>query len=148
MLLIVFAVLRDALLFLTSHNLCCLIVDEVSTFDTRIIALLHLHLQQIMQNDLPFGGLAIIFVGDFNQLDPVQKIFIPKDMMTWAMHHYDHQNSVANSSPILSLSPSTIPTSSNKKPSSQHVPKNSEKPSSPSVPKPASRKAMAKKITL
>ena len=110
MLLIVFAVLRDALLFLTSHNLCCLIVDEVSTFDTRIIALLHLHLQQIMQNDLPFGGLAIIFVGDFNQLDPVQKIFIPKDMMTWAMRQYDHQNSVANSSPILSLSPSTIPT--------------------------------------
>jgi hypothetical protein len=33
----------------------------------------------------PFGGLPVIFAGDFNQLGPVKKTFIPKDMMTWAL---------------------------------------------------------------
>jgi ATP-dependent DNA helicase PIF1 len=61
-----------------------LIVDEVSTIDTRIIALLHHRLQQVMDNKLPFGGLPIVFVGDFNQLGPVRKTFIPSSMTHWA----------------------------------------------------------------
>jgi hypothetical protein len=72
---------------LDADHICCLIVDEISTIDTHIIALLHFCLQQIMDNyNLPFGGLPILFVGDFNQLGPVQKTFIPTDMMTWALH--------------------------------------------------------------
>jgi len=70
---------------INADNLCFLIIDEVSTIDTRIIAMLDMRLQQIRANTLPFGGLPIMFAGDFNQLGPVQKTFIPKDMMTWAL---------------------------------------------------------------
>ena len=74
---------------LMADILCGLIVDEVSTIDTRIIALLNYRLQQVTGNfDAPFGGLPIFFVGDFNQLGPVQKTFIPKDMMAWALRKH------------------------------------------------------------
>ena len=29
-------------------------------------------------------GLSILFAGDFNQLGPVKRTFLPKDMMIWA----------------------------------------------------------------
>ena len=74
---------------LCADILCGVIVDEASTIDTRIIALLHHRLQQLMNNfDLPFGGVPIFFFGDFNQLGPVKKTFIPKDMMTWALRKH------------------------------------------------------------
>ena len=70
---------------LCSDSLSGVIIDEASTIDTRIIALLHHRLQQAMDNfDEPFGGLPIFLIGDFNQLGPVLKTFIPKDMMVWA----------------------------------------------------------------
>jgi hypothetical protein len=65
--------------------MCFLIVDEVSTIDSKIIALLDLRLQQVYANSHPFGGLPVLFAGDFNQLGPVRKIFIPKDMITYAI---------------------------------------------------------------
>lgn len=37
--------------------------------------------------EAPFGGLPIFFFGDFNQLGPVLKTFIPKDMLTWALRN-------------------------------------------------------------
>jgi hypothetical protein len=67
------------------NNMCFLIVDEVSTIDTKIIALLDLRLQQVYANSYPFGGIPILFAGDFNQLGPVRKIFIPKDMITYGI---------------------------------------------------------------
>ena len=73
---------------LDKNNLSCLIVDEVSTTDAKIIVILHFRLQQIMENNLPFGGIPIIFVGDFNQLGPVMKTFLPMDMMQWAIRRY------------------------------------------------------------
>jgi DNA replication protein DnaC len=69
---------------LNSDDMCFLIVDEVSTIDCRLIAMLHIRCQQIFDNDLDFGGIPLLFTGDFNQLGPVKKTFIPKDMMTWA----------------------------------------------------------------
>ena len=65
-------------------NLSFLIIDEVSTIDAKIIAILDLRLQQMFDNTLPFGGVPLIFAGDFNQLGPVQKTFLPRDMMNWA----------------------------------------------------------------
>ena len=70
---------------LDANNMCFLIVDEISTIDTRIIALLDSRLQQIFNNKLPFGGVPIIFAGDFNQNGPVQKTFIPDDMIKLAL---------------------------------------------------------------
>ena len=55
-------------------QMCLLVIDEVSTIDTRHIALMDLRLQVLQSNELPFGGMPIIFSGDFNQLGPVKKI--------------------------------------------------------------------------
>jgi hypothetical protein len=69
---------------LHSDTMCLFIVDEVSTLDAPIIAMIDIRLQQTMQNTLPFGGVAILWVGDFNQLGPVKKTFLLRDMMVWA----------------------------------------------------------------
>lgn len=69
---------------INSDNMCFMILDEVSTIDSKIIALINHQLQQVFGNDLPFGGVSVLFAGDFNQLGPVQKIFLPKDMMIYA----------------------------------------------------------------
>ena len=46
-----------------------MIIDEISTFDVKIIAYLDYRLQQAMENDFPFGGIPIIFVGGFSDLE-------------------------------------------------------------------------------
>jgi hypothetical protein len=61
-----------------------LIIDEVSTIDAKMLALLDYRLQQLMQNNLPFGGILVILAGDFDQLGPVKKEFLPTTMMTYA----------------------------------------------------------------
>ena len=77
--------IRDLQLQLDSANLCCVIIDEVSTIDSKILALISFRLQQITGNTgLPFGGLPVLFVGDFNQLGPVKKTHLATDMMRWA----------------------------------------------------------------
>lgn len=49
-----------------------LIVDEISYFSIKDIRRLSKHLQFIRnRHDLPFGGLPIVFSGDFHQLLPV-----------------------------------------------------------------------------
>ena len=70
---------------LNVQNMCMLIVDEISTIDTKIIAVLNLRLQQLFENNLEFGGIPVIFAGDFNQLGPVLKDFIPTTMMLYAL---------------------------------------------------------------
>ncbi len=79
---------------LQTDRMAMLIVDEVSTIDARIIAVLDLRLRQLMDIDLPFGGVPTLFGGDFNQLGPVRKIFLPNDMMGWAVRlsYFDRQN--------------------------------------------------------
>ena len=51
--------------------MCFLIVDEVSTIDSRIIAVLDFRFKQLTNFDLPFGGMPMFFCGDFCQLGPV-----------------------------------------------------------------------------
>lgn len=71
---------------LGGSGLCCVVIDEVSTIDSKVLALLSYRLQQITGNaGLPFGGLPMLLVGDFNQLGPVLKTFLPSDMMDWAV---------------------------------------------------------------
>ncbi len=101
---------------LDSGELCCIIIDEVSTIDARIIALLNYRLQNIMGNTLDFGGLPIIFVGDFCQLGPVQKVFLPSSMMTWAIRLY-HKQSAASKTKSIPKKAQCSP-----KPSSKSVP--------------------------
>ena len=48
-----------------------LIIDEVSMLTAHIIDNVDAILKLIKQNDKPFGGLQVVFVGDFFQLPPV-----------------------------------------------------------------------------
>ena len=50
-----------------------LIIDEISMLDATVIDNLDLILKHLRGNTQPFGGLQMIFVGDFFQLPPVVK---------------------------------------------------------------------------
>ena len=47
--------------------------------------MVNIRLQQIMNTEQSFGGIGILFVGDFNQLGPVGKISLPKDIVRWEL---------------------------------------------------------------
>ena len=49
-----------------------LIVDEVSMMSKRMFELLNAIAKRIRNNSSPFGGMQVIFVGDFFQLPPVE----------------------------------------------------------------------------
>jgi hypothetical protein len=69
------------------EKVCMIIVDEVSTIDTKHIAFLDFRLQQLLSSSHPFGGMPMMLAGDFNQLGPVLKDFIPTSMMIFAKRH-------------------------------------------------------------
>jgi ATP-dependent DNA helicase PIF1 len=50
-----------------------LVVDEVSMMPKRMFELLNRIGQKVRRNDKPFGGLQVVFVGDFFQLPPIDK---------------------------------------------------------------------------
>ena len=56
-------------------NLDTLIIDEVSMMDNILCDNLSFIMQKIRENDLPFGGVQMILVGDFFQLPPVTNTF-------------------------------------------------------------------------
>ena len=50
------------------------IVDEVSFADADLLELVDISLRDLMQQDMKmYGGLNIVFLGDFRQLEPVNK---------------------------------------------------------------------------
>jgi ATP-dependent DNA helicase PIF1 len=50
------------------------IIDEVSMLSGKAFDMIDLILKEIKQNDLPFGGVRFICVGDFHQLPPIDRI--------------------------------------------------------------------------
>ncbi|MDD5720865.1 MAG: PIF1 family DEAD/DEAH box helicase [Candidatus Pacebacteria bacterium] len=48
-----------------------LIIDEVSMLSSNMLDMVDMVCREIKQNDEPFGGIQIIFVGDFFQLPPI-----------------------------------------------------------------------------
>jgi hypothetical protein len=53
---------------LGGNRLKIVVVDEVSILSTEFIVLLDTRLQSMYYPDKPFGGISILFVGDFVQL--------------------------------------------------------------------------------
>jgi len=49
-----------------------LAIDEISMLDNKTFEYVDKVLQQIRENDLPFGGIQVIIIGDFFQLPPVK----------------------------------------------------------------------------
>lgn len=50
-----------------------LIIDEISMLDARMLDAVELMCRVHKDNDLPFGGIQVVFVGDFFQLPPVSR---------------------------------------------------------------------------
>jgi hypothetical protein len=48
-----------------------MIVDEISMVGCTMLATMHLKLQKLKSSILPFGGLNIMFMGDFLQFPPI-----------------------------------------------------------------------------
>ncbi|EPE28579.1 P-loop containing nucleoside triphosphate hydrolase [Glarea lozoyensis ATCC 20868] len=53
-------------------KVACLIVEEVSMVENQFLERLNMLFQHVLENDRPFGGKQVIFVGDFHQLPPVK----------------------------------------------------------------------------
>jgi hypothetical protein len=52
-------------------TLALLIIDEISNVGPEMLAQIELRIRQIMENDLPFGGIAQLYLGYFFQIPPV-----------------------------------------------------------------------------
>jgi len=52
------------------YNICAVIVDEVSTLQPYMLAYLNDRMQEMFQNNKPFGGRMVILLGDFQQKPP------------------------------------------------------------------------------
>lgn len=50
----------------------CLIIDEISMMSMSILELLDTIAKNIRKSDSPFGGIQIVFAGDFFQLPPIE----------------------------------------------------------------------------
>jgi ATP-dependent exoDNAse (exonuclease V) alpha subunit len=64
-----------------------LIIDEISLLSGDYLELVDQILQEAKGNELPFGGLRIIFCGDFLQLPPVQNYRDGKFQTKWAFQY-------------------------------------------------------------
>ena len=73
---------------LKSPSLSLLIIDEISNVDPATLAVINLRLQQIKNNKRHFGGLNVIFVGDFMQLPPTARISFPELLCHMAVKKY------------------------------------------------------------
>jgi hypothetical protein len=51
-----------------------LIIDEISMLRAETLSMIDAVCREIKQNSEPFGGMQVIFVGDFFQLPPIEKI--------------------------------------------------------------------------
>lgn len=52
-----------------------IIIDEISMISSKMLDDISEYLKQIRKSKEPFGGIQMIFVGDFAQLSPVQGLF-------------------------------------------------------------------------
>jgi hypothetical protein len=55
------------------RNAHVLIIDEISMLSAEILSMIDAVCRAVRMRDVPFGGLQVIFVGDFFQLPPVSR---------------------------------------------------------------------------
>jgi len=48
-----------------------LFIDEISLVNPILLSMIDKRLKEIFNNNIVFGGMAMILLGDFQQLDPV-----------------------------------------------------------------------------
>ena len=69
------------------RNLEILIIDEVSMMSLKIFLLLDIIAKKFYKNTSPFGGLQVIFTGDFYQLSPVANNCLEKEEAMFCFEH-------------------------------------------------------------
>jgi ATP-dependent DNA helicase PIF1 len=70
------------------RGLKCLIIDEVSMMSLKILLILDRIARKVYRKpDLPFGGLQVIFSGDFYQLPPIKSNDTEKESSMFCFEH-------------------------------------------------------------
>tara|TARA_B110000967_G_C18889941_1_gene566616 strand:+ start:1641 stop:2999 length:1359 start_codon:yes stop_codon:yes gene_type:complete len=70
------------------YHLKCLIIDEVSMMSLKILLILDKIGRKLYNNpDIPFGGLQLIFSGDFYQLPPIKSNDTEKEASMFCFEH-------------------------------------------------------------
>ena len=70
---VVESILDNYTLYTQIKNCEILALDEVSMLNIQTFEYINEVLKQVKENDEPFGGIQLIFIGDFFQLPPVEK---------------------------------------------------------------------------
>ena len=68
------------------EDVAVLVIDEISMVGAKSLAYISKRLQQAFDNDLPFGGLAVLLVGDFYQVPPVGAAPLYDDAINYIAH--------------------------------------------------------------
>ena len=68
--------LQNFLKYYDVDKISAIIIDEVSTMKPYMVAYLNTILQGAFQSKKPFGGKAIMFLRDFDQLPPMGGVVI------------------------------------------------------------------------
>ena len=68
-------------------NIDILIIDEVSMLSLKLLLILDSIAKKIYNNDKPFGGIQVIFTGDFYQLPPVNTNDQDKEASMFCFEH-------------------------------------------------------------
>ena len=66
------------------HNLALIVIDEISTVTPQMLAYINARLQQATGSVRPFGGISVMFVGDFIQFPPTNWYCLTQTFMTMA----------------------------------------------------------------
>ena len=77
-------------------KISCIIIDEISTLKPYMMAYLNARLQTACNSTKPFGGLAVIMFGDFDQLPPVGGSSIPEVAMMVLEKKLTKRNTINN----------------------------------------------------
>ena len=61
-----------------------MIIDEISMLDPVLLGKISQRLSNVMIDSTAFGGLNVLFVGDFSQIPPVKGSPIYRDMLIYS----------------------------------------------------------------
>ena len=64
-----------------------IVIDEVSLLTSIMISMIDKRLKEIFDSSELFGGIAVILLGDFQQLDPVKGKSLPSSIVEYLVHH-------------------------------------------------------------
>ena len=62
-------------------NIKVLIIDEVSMMSSKLLTILDSIAKKVKNNNSPFGGIQVVFSGDFYQLPPIREKNVPESYM-------------------------------------------------------------------